>query len=669
METAENGLRPVKKIKIQCLRGIAVLSVVLFHAAESIFPNGWIGVDLFFTISGYVVVSQLVEIKNRKIQIGKAKINGYTSFLIRRLFRLVPALAITITAFTFLMFVLTAPKTYQNFIQQAFLSLAGLGNYGAVSISGNYFFPEPNPFIHTWSLSVEEQIYIFLGAVFYLQRRITKRSSAKIIGITGLISLCLFATLQALNVITDHQFGIINEINFYAPSQRIWEFCVGALAYFAQEKFKSNRIINYKISYICFVLIVIITFSQMFSQEFFTLVLSVNLLSFLFLTDQRDFYRFRVVIILSYFGDRSYSIYLLHMPFFFIAKFSPIFSNGRDTKTIRIICLFVIFILAECLYRWIENRYRIGSNTNYVAKKHLLKVLVVSFLIPILALSTMSTSLKISDFAYNKNPMQPADPSESLKTCDKNQLFNYCYISKSDSPRVVLLIGDSHARYMAKTFLQIAREQDFSGIVMTKSGCQFVTGEFSRSSNLKDLYTSYSTKKFGDEKSCFQHNEAIKNFVSTVPNLTILAVYRSSSMVQVDFGISPEVYVPVMLNSLHSLADVRKKLVILGPNPEFPDGKRFFSGNTLFWQDKYETPERYSLPRKYMVSNPFLDYEILKKYSAGKNIKIVNGTMDFCDVEICTRYSGKKWLYANSDHLSFDGTKMLKSRIASAIAE
>jgi peptidoglycan/LPS O-acetylase OafA/YrhL len=141
METAENGLRPVKRTKIQCLRGIAVLSVVLFHAAESIFPNGWIGVDLFFTISGYVVVSQLVEIKNRKIQIGKAKINGYASFLIRRMFRLARALAITITAFTFLMFMLTAPKTYQNFIQQAFLSLVGLGNYGAVSISGNYFFP------------------------------------------------------------------------------------------------------------------------------------------------------------------------------------------------------------------------------------------------------------------------------------------------------------------------------------------------------------------------------------------------------------------------------------------------------------------------------------------------------------------------------------------------
>jgi hypothetical protein len=69
-----------------------------------------------------------------------------------------------------------------------------------------------------------------------------------------------------------------------------------------------------------------------------------------------------------------------------------------------------------------------------------------------------------------------------------------------------------------------------------------------------------------------------------------------------------------------------------------------------------------------MVSNPFLDHEILKKYSAGKNIKIVNGTMDFCNVEICTRYSGKKWLYANSDHLSFEGTKMLKSRIGSAIA-
>jgi hypothetical protein len=220
---------------------------------------------------------------------------------------------------------------------------------------------------------------------------------------------------------------------------------------------------------------------------------------------------------------------------------------------------------------------------------------------------------------------------------------------------------------LAKTFLEIARENDFTGIVMTKSGCQFVSREFSKSSNLKDLYSNYSTKKFGDKKSCFQHNEAIKQFVSRVPNLTILAVYRSSSMVQVDFGISPELYVPVMLSSLHSLIGERRKLIILGPNPEFPDGKRFFSGNTLFWQDKYETPNRYTLQRHLMISNPFLDYEILRKYGARNNIKVVNGLIDFCNIDNCTRFSGKNWLYANSDHLSFEGTKLLKSRIELAI--
>ena len=112
------------------------------------------------------MTQQLLRIKTETLLISNWRANGYISFLIRRFFRLAPTLGAVILITVLPMVLTTPPRTIQKYVGQSVLSLFGLGNIGAIKIVGDYFHSEPNPFIHTWSLGVEEQIYLFFGIIF-----------------------------------------------------------------------------------------------------------------------------------------------------------------------------------------------------------------------------------------------------------------------------------------------------------------------------------------------------------------------------------------------------------------------------------------------------------------------------------------------------------------------
>ena len=162
--TTKSNYRP----DVQALRGLAVLSIVLFHANEKYFPLGYLGVDVFFVISGFVVTPLMVRIFTSAEINCKKRITNLLLFYRRRFYRLAPALALTLTISTLAIFLFDAPNYHQRFARQGIATLLLLGNIGAYRYSGDYFAPNPNPLLHTWSLSVEEQIYLFLPLVLFL---------------------------------------------------------------------------------------------------------------------------------------------------------------------------------------------------------------------------------------------------------------------------------------------------------------------------------------------------------------------------------------------------------------------------------------------------------------------------------------------------------------------
>ena len=151
--TSKNEFR----IDVQVLRGVAVLAVLLFHAFEKSFPNGYLGVDVFFLISGFVITPQILEIFNSH----SGRVGRLKSFYIRRLYRLLPALGAMVGFSSILILLLGSPEDHERFARQGISTLFFGGNFGAYLFSQDYFSPNPNPLVHTWSLAVEQQFYIF----------------------------------------------------------------------------------------------------------------------------------------------------------------------------------------------------------------------------------------------------------------------------------------------------------------------------------------------------------------------------------------------------------------------------------------------------------------------------------------------------------------------------
>ena len=179
---------------IQVLRGLAVLAVVLFHAKESYFPLGYLGVDVFFVISGFVVTPLIMRIFTVQDN-EEGRLSKLGDFYKRRFYRLAPAFAVTLTISAFCIFLLGPITDHQKFFRQGIASLLLAGNVGAHRYSGDYFSPNPNPLVHTWSLSVEEQIYIFLPLILILfvhNLRSLKKITTVVLGFISAISFISF---------------------------------------------------------------------------------------------------------------------------------------------------------------------------------------------------------------------------------------------------------------------------------------------------------------------------------------------------------------------------------------------------------------------------------------------------------------------------------------------
>lgn len=157
------------------------------------------------------------------------------NFYRRRIFRLLPALTVTLVISGILIYLLGPVDDHGRFSRQGIATLFLVGNVGAHKFSGDYFSPNPNPLVHTWSLSVEEQIYIFLPLIFFVILRKGTGREHKVLFFFVLISLMslmffLFpTTLQPLY--TGLGIDSASDFSFYSPIERIWQFTIGSVAF------------------------------------------------------------------------------------------------------------------------------------------------------------------------------------------------------------------------------------------------------------------------------------------------------------------------------------------------------------------------------------------------------------------------------------------------------
>ena len=275
---------------INFLRGIAVIAVIFYHLDFNHFEGGWLGVDLFFFISGYLI--------SNKLLIGLKEGKGFLkNFFKKRFQRLTPPL-ISLSLFTTIFsFNFLSPSELKIHIDSTFFSLTYLSNFYFSNLD---FYNSPSnkylTMLHTWSLSVEEQFYILLPFIFVF---VFKKNKYLIYTLLSVFILSFsFATLsESINI-------------FYNTLSRMWEFLFGALFMLYEKKFKRFKYLS-NVGFILIILSITIFANENVNDVFPKL--SVLLGTALFLTKDSNAYFVRNTPIQTI-GTISYSLYLFHQP-------------------------------------------------------------------------------------------------------------------------------------------------------------------------------------------------------------------------------------------------------------------------------------------------------------------------------------------------------------------
>lgn len=324
------------------LRTVAVLLVLLFHVGFSSISGGFVGVDIFFVISGYLITGILVS----GMEKGTYK---YTTFISSRISRLYPTLLTILIICLIFGFLIFTPNDYKE------LGISSL--YSALSISNFHFMlgagyfdtsSEVNPLLHTWSLSVEQQFYLIWPLIIFAAMKSGRKLAVSLIVIAGVMSL--FAS-QMMTKINPTQ-------NYFMMPYRIFEFAAGGILFFIPNDKARNKLI----STILFLIGVALIFYSAFNFDKSTPFPGLNAmipvigscLCILFSKHTPAGYLLRNKLFVSI-GIVSYSVYLIHWPLLVFYKyyiFRPI--NTLEKASIVSVSIFLAYVS----YYFIENKFR-----------------------------------------------------------------------------------------------------------------------------------------------------------------------------------------------------------------------------------------------------------------------------------------------------------------------
>lgn len=638
--------------EIDGLRTLAVIPVILFHLGYSYAKGGFYGVDVFFVISGFLITKILTN------DIENGTFSMY-NFWLRRIKRLLPLLLTVILATLIITPLLVFKPVVKDISQDIFPALFSYFNFHALYDFGNYWGgkAEQSFFLHTWSLSVEEQFYLVYPIFLFLSHKYFKNFIIPIFTIT-IISLFLFFYYAKINPNT--------EMAFYMLPTRIWELSIGGLAGLISFKSLENpdsKFHKFK-SFLPIIGVIFIVFSYLVGNKtLWVLPVIGTALIILFCSPKDITGKILATKPFVFIGKLSYSLYLWHWGIIILFKNLKYHFQDVNQNLINVLIIALTFLLAYLSYTFIENKTR-----NY---KHTPKIVLAG-----IALIASMTFYLQSDFyksyydsGYNQqtNYAKYYDISPSLAgindflntnavgyNCifpERLQKFDDAYKKegiianeKYGSPKV-MLIGDSHGVMWAQLLSEISDTLGVALSCYTSNGSNpFFNIDSIEGQNKNSYYTAAQRTDYA--KSITQNIEKWN------PKLVII-VCRWTMEVEP--------------NDLISYLEKRNISVLLFTQPpvlhfvEDKNAAQYFayiglkavSGHNLLEVNNAEVEKKNahikSLVTKY--SNVSV-YDVYEQMIVNNKIKI---SLD------------NEALYFDDDHLSYFGTFMHKQEILSKI--
>ena len=620
--------------EIDGLRGVAVISAILYHAQINIFginffKGGFLGVDIFFVISGYLITSIIYK------EIETTNSFSFKDFYERRVRRILPVLFFIsiITAILSLIFLL--PTDLVNTSKSILFSTGFASNFYFYFSGLEYGGLESNfkPFLHTWSLSVEEQYYLIFPLFFILLFKYSKKYLFNSLILIFFVSL-FFSHYGALKYPNS---------TFYFLHTRIWELLAGALLVFPKIEniiSKKNLRLN---NFILFISLILILVSIYFFDDntkhpsFLTLIPVLSTCLIILCSNQNSL---TVKLLSNKFlvniGLISYSLYLWHHPIFAILRYR---SFDLDSTGKILLALFII-VASFLTYRFIENPLRNKKLTSFKT----LKIYLISSFFVIMILNTLIILKKGFPERFYKTETFSLDnqlyKKKKYEEYDKIKIKNYF----KDNTKNILVMGDSHGldSYLILNEKYKNNNRDIAiNYIWTELYC------------LKNL----KNNKFCETKISEEHIESLEK-----ADLIVL----STSWIDRDIKNLEKILV--------YLKKKDKKIIIMDKSPFFK-WYNFFSELDLYVMKNNQLPEsqdlsliekkNYSSMYKYEANVMKLNEE-LKKIAESQNVTVFNKVDYVCSkakLKCSVLDNLQNKLFYDNNHYTLEGVKYFSRKV------
>jgi len=428
---------------IQILRGIAVFLVVFYHLGFSGFHSGFLGVDVFFVISGFLM-SVLYD-ENKKLEFYK-----------KRALRLLPTYFVTIVATLIASIFIVTPNEYMQVFNQSLYADLFASNIGYLLQNSYFSKAEFKPLLHLWSLGVEIQFYLLIPIIFYFLK-----INKYFFGLLSIASVSLCFILVELHPV----------VSFFMMPLRLWEFLIG---YAVAKYLTSNGSIVKKQHSLLgsFFLLVIILIP----------ILNINGESLGFISGHPGIYAFFITLstgiilsvgiskviensivgsFLELIGKYSYSIYLVHFPVIVLLLYQPFSGTQLQASGLRDLLLLLIIIvsLSYGMYHLIETNLRKIRHINILLILSPFIVLVVAFF-GLYAQDKMYTNTE--KLIFNASLDRSEFRCGTLFTMIRPDHIMTCKLTNSNSLKNqnILFVGDSHADSIKSAFVSVAENMN-----------------------------------------------------------------------------------------------------------------------------------------------------------------------------------------------------------------
>jgi peptidoglycan/LPS O-acetylase OafA/YrhL len=635
LEQISSPRRSAFRPDIEGLRAVAILLVVCFHSGLSWVRGGFVGVDVFFVLSGYLITELLVDEVERTGRLDFAR------FYARRIRRLLPAALLMLVCTLIVSFAVLSPIETARVSKSAIATATYVSNAWFVLQSTDYFSAnvDTNPLLHTWSLAVEEQFYLVWPLLVLFCMR-WKKPRKTIVVVFSAVTILSFAAGVWLT-------RALPPFAFFGTPTRAWEFAAGGLATLLQDS-PALRVFRHAAAWLGAALLLLsgawLTSARGYPGVFALMPVMGTVMILIagkLTPSQTGLFTVLGSRLFQTLGGLSYSWYLWHWP---VLVFGRILLPGRRSPLTSILLLLASLVVAWGTHSLIENPVRFSRRL--AARPALSLALGATLTIGGLIAGAVSLSF---------GQRLASSPGETVfAAASDDRLEHDCLTGfRRDQPRIcsfgpsdaktVVLFGDSHAEQWLPALVEIANKEPWHVVTLLKAACPSA------------VVPVYNPRLEREEYECSTWRTKALSYISTI-RPSIVLISNSSGYVKLNSVQDPYAQLPIekwrdgTRSALRSLNDAAAFVVLLRDTPR-PDIdvpvclSRVHTHPLLFSANTCYVPEERALAQSVWQA----------EISAAQNLEhvsILDLTDNFCDSRQCPAMLNGMVVYRDGNHIT-----------------